>query len=200
MSTVLVRQDLGSEGTSYVTAYLQANTEFGKQLGRLLLATHDIEAGTAWAFVPSPVPKARRAPLTDFETGGLVSRREGTWSAQLQGWWKSLGASKAGFVCVEGALERPSDPFLETFENPVFFCGESVFSYGPLDSDEPPPWFGGATWNPNVAVVAAAPAKPPADRDYIEQRELMRLAADAAAVVIGAWDDDGLVTWEPSAS
>ncbi|MFZ0972491.1 MAG: hypothetical protein WAN22_09705 [Solirubrobacteraceae bacterium] len=42
------------------------------------------------------------------------------------------------------------------------------------------------------------PAKPLPDRDYIEQRELMQLAANAMAVVIGAWDDEGLVIWEPS--
>ena len=68
MSAVLVRRDLGPEGISYVTSYLQSNEEFGKQLGRLLLAAQRIEAGIAWAFVPSPMP-ARRAPLTDFETG-----------------------------------------------------------------------------------------------------------------------------------
>ena len=62
MSAVLVRRDLGPEGISYVTSYLQSNEEFGKQLGRLLLAAQRIEAGIAWAFVPSPMPARRSAP------------------------------------------------------------------------------------------------------------------------------------------
>lgn len=197
MSAVLVRRDLGPEGISYVTSYLQSNEEFGKQLGRLLLAAQRIEAGIAWAFVPSPMP-ARGAPLTDFETGGLVSRREGTWSAQVQAWLASLATANGVFVCVEEGLHRPSDPVLRSLEQPAFFYGDSVFSFGPPESDELPRLLGVATWSPSVSIVTDVPAKPLPDRDYIEQRELMQLAANAMAVVIGAWDDEGLVIWEPS--
>jgi hypothetical protein len=144
------------------------------------------------------MPAARRGPLTDFETGGLVSRREGTLSAQFQAWLASLPAANAVFVCVEDGLHRPSDPVLRSLEQRVFFYGDSVFTYGPPEFAELGLLLGGATWNPSVGIVTDVPAKPLPDREYIEQRELMQLAANTMAVVIGAWDDEGLVIWEPS--
>jgi hypothetical protein len=42
---VLVRRDFDLDGIAYVESYLAANEEFGKQLGSLLLASHDVQAG-----------------------------------------------------------------------------------------------------------------------------------------------------------
>jgi hypothetical protein len=195
---VLVRRDLGSDGIAYVSSYLEASREFGRQLGPLLQASHDVDAGISWAFVPSPLPAARTAPLADFETGGLFSTRDPTWPKALLSWLDSVRGVDAHFVCVEGALERPSDPFLESLDQPVFFCGDSVFYYALLSPDEMPEWwFGGATWRPDVTVITPVPAKLPAHRDEIDQSDLAQLAANAVAVVIGAWDDEGLIFWQP---
>ena len=67
-----------------------------------------------------------------------MSRREGTWSAQFQAWLTSLATPDAVFVCVEDGLRRPSDPVMRSLEQPAFFYGDSVFSYGPPEFDELP--------------------------------------------------------------
>jgi hypothetical protein len=79
-SGVLVRRDFGSVGLEYVRAYLESNEGFGKQLGRLLLDHHEIEKGTAWAYVPDPVLALRGdIALTDFESGGVDPTNGPSW-------------------------------------------------------------------------------------------------------------------------
>jgi hypothetical protein len=144
------------------------------------------------------MPADRRAPLTDFETGGLLSRSDGIWSTQLQDWLTSIAASNAVLICVEDGLDRPSDPVVRDLNHSAFFYEDSVLSYGPPDSNELARLLGGATWNPTVAIVTEISGKQLPDRDYVDQRVLIHLAANATAVVIGAWDDEGLVVWEPA--
>lgn len=119
-------------GRSYLRSYLEANGKCGKQLGPLLIERHDIQVGQLWAYVPSPLPSSRRAPLTDFESGGLYPKSDAEWEHRLSDWLASLEHAGATHVCLEGSYERPSDGFLATYERPVFFCGESVIFYSSL--------------------------------------------------------------------
>lgn len=201
---MLVRRDFGPEGTTYVREYLDANHGFGKLLGRFLLASHDIDHGVAWAFSPARPPPERRAPLTDFETGGVFPKRDPAWAEQFNLWLNSARGKTAApwLLCVEGALERPSDPFLDSYPDwPLFFCGDSVYTYANADSPESDVqrWLGGATWNPNVGIVTERSASlgPLTNRQLVSDAEIAELAARASAIVIGAWDDEGLMFWEP---
>jgi hypothetical protein len=110
------------------------------------------------------------------------------------------GEMRAGplLICAESAMARPTDPFVGLLERPVFFCGESVIDYREIPSegivDE---LIAGATWNPEVAILTPLPPRLPQDRGAISRGELADLAENAVAVVIGAWDDEGLIFWEP---
>lgn len=198
---VLVRHDFELDGIAYVESYLAANGEFGKQLGPLLLASHDVHAGNVWAFVPTEPPAARQAPLSAFETGGLRPKLDPVWQSCVRGWLEAKCGAERLLLCAESALARPSDPFVQRLDRPVFFSGESVIDYRELPSDEiVDELFAGATWNPDVAILTALPQSVPLDRATVSRAELARLAENAVAVAIGAWDDEGLLFWEPGAA
>lgn len=195
---MLVRHDFDRAGIAYVESYLAANGDFGKQLGPLLLASHAVEAGNVWAFLPTELPAARQAPLTDFAAGGLMPKHDPAWRAEVREWLQAKCEAGRLLLCAESALARPTDPFVERLERPVFFCGESVIDYRELPSEEiVDELFAGATWNPEVAMLTALPPHLPQDRGTISRAELAHLAENAVAVVIGAWDDEGLIFWEP---
>ena len=195
---MLVRHDLDLDGIAYVESYLAANGEFGKQLGPLLLASHDVRAGNVWAFLPAQLPVDRQAPLGDFETGGLMRRHDPAWRAEVRDWLQAKCQAGPLLLCAERALARPADPFVERLEEPLFFCGESVIAYRELPSEDiVDEWFAGATWNPDVAMLTVLPPSLPQDRGTISRTELAHLAENAVGVVIGAWDDEGAIFWEP---
>jgi hypothetical protein len=194
---VLVHHEFDVDGIAYVESYLAANGEFGKQLGPLLLKSHDVRAGNVWAFVPSEPPATRQMPLTAFEAGGLFPKRDPAWRAQVRGWLEAKCGAGQLLLCAEDAMARPTDPFLERLEGPIVFCGESVIDYRELPSDGiADELFAGAVWNPDVAILTAAPPRLPNDRETITRAELARLAENAVAVVVGAWDDEGLIFWD----
>jgi hypothetical protein len=194
---VLVRRDLGLEGLDYVGAYLAMNGEFGKQFGPLLLASQDLESGSVWAFVPAALPAGRTAPLTAFEAGGLTPKHDPSWRDLMTAWIAAKCDAGALLLCAEHALGRPTDPFVQGLTQPVFFCGESVIDYRQLPSQEiVDELFAGAMWNPDVAILTTA-AEVPKVRSTVTRAELARLAEKVLPVVIGAWDDEGLIFWAP---
>jgi hypothetical protein len=73
-----------------------------------------------------------------------------------------------------------------------------VIDYREIPSDEiVDELFARATWNPDVAILTQLPPRLPQDRGTLSRDELAHLAENAVAVVIGAWDDEGLIFWEP---
>src|SRR4051794_15925864 len=109
---MLARHEFGPEGVEYVRAYLAANEEFGKRLGRLLLSHHNIDEAIAWAFVPADTPVERR---TAFETGGLFPKRDREWDEVVGNWLHSqVGAptERPRLLCVEDAYSRRQDGWL----------------------------------------------------------------------------------------
>jgi hypothetical protein len=198
---MLVRQDLGPEGLEYFGSYLAMNGEFGKQLGPLLIANHDLQTASVWSFVPVPLAAARAAPLTAFEAGGLVPKRDPASRGLVREWLETKCDAGPLLLCAESALGGPTDPYVARLTQPVFFCGESVIDYRQLPSQEiVDELFAGAVWNPEVAILTDVPDVPdvPDDRSTITRAELAYLAEKAVAVVIGAWDDEGLIFWEPA--
>lgn len=202
---MLVHHDFGTEGLAYVRRYLEANRGFGKLLGAALLRSQGIDEGLVWAFVPAEPRPERRAPLDDFESGGLYPTRDPAWADQFGLWLDEVRGDGQGssIICVEGALHRPSDQFLDSQpEIPVFFCGESVYFYetGNVPAEQVRRWLGGATWKPDVGIVTERPTSldEHPSRQWINRAVLAELATRTKAVVIGAWDGEGLVFWEPA--
>lgn len=194
---MLVARDLGGEGISYVRKYLEANSAFGKQLGKLLLETLDLAQGRAWAFVPDPLPASRAADLVDFDTGGLFRRHGQAWRQEVNRWLAAKVDGRPHLLYAESSLARATDPFVADLAGWRFFCQDSVFECVELPTDEDvADRFGGATWSPDVAIVMPRPARAPEDRTVVSASELAAFAGTTAAFGIGAWDDEGAVFWE----
>lgn len=201
---MVVRHDFGAEGVAYVRSYLEANRGYGKLLGALLLSTCDIEPGVAWAFIPEKLPRERRSPLRDFEDGYLYfqSGRRVPWRDQFSDWLSEACDKQPDpwLVCVEHAMARPSDPWLEARpQEQAFFCGDSVFLYETAESPNVlgKNLLGGAIWDPAVGIITTmASIGKLANRQRLDEFALAKLAAQASAIVIGAWDDDGLIVWQ----
>jgi hypothetical protein len=199
---MLARHEFGPEGVAYLRSYLEANEAFGKRLGRLLLTHHDIERGTAWAFVPVDSPAES---WTDFESGGLFRKVDPTWDEQVGGWLLAeVGQSspRPRIVCVEDALARRQDGWLErNSEHRAFFCGDEVYSYETSDtpSADLTRRLGGATWRPAVGVVTALPngVEHLTNRQSLTPEALEEMAVAATAIIVGAWDDEAFFFWEP---
>lgn len=198
----LIRHQYGPEGYAYVRSYLKSNEGFGGRLGTLL-GRRNIEAGIVWALVPAGSALADRL---DFEQGApfLGQGSHGCPKAQLDEWVRSVLAARSvtPVFCMEDALARRTDGGLERLltQMEAFFCGERVYWFATAASSPTAAllrW--GATWDPNIAMVATLPAdqKDIHHRGSISGELLERMAAAALFVIIGAWDADGFVVWEP---
>jgi hypothetical protein len=185
---MLVRRDLGTEGGDYVRAYLVANRACGKMLGDLLLR-RDIGSGSAWALVPSDVEL--KLPYA-FEAGGVSPRRDPTWAEAVRSWFRQLQASTGVLaVIVEDGLAVSSDAFLSDLKEPIVFCGDSLFWTG-VD----PASVTGASWNPDIGI-AVLQSEVPDPRTTLDTSLIARFAARAPAILIGAWDSEAHIVWQP---
>ncbi len=84
---------------------------------------------------------------------------------------------------------------------PAFLCGDHVYWYatpGPHLADVVrSAW--GAYWQPNVGVITDWPVslEPPAPREEVSEEALSEMASAARAILIGAWDSEAMLIWEP---
>jgi hypothetical protein len=202
---VLIRHQFGSEGHAYLRSYLEANEAFGKRLGRLLLTHHDIDRGRMWAFVPADsLPEHR----TDFARGGLLREVDSSLDEVVGDWLLAelrRPSPAPRIVCVEGALERRTDGWLTKHpEYRVFFCGEDPDTYETTESPLPDldRWCGGADWRPDLGIIAPLPAEIQqlTNRQSVPPDALEEMAAAASVIIVGAWDDEAFLFWQPSAT
>jgi hypothetical protein len=188
---------MGGDGIAYVNRYLEANAAFGKQLGRLLLDRLALEQGSAWAFVPDPLPDDRKVDLADFETGGLLRRHGQQWRQKVMAWISGKVGTEPHVLFVEDGLARPSDPFVASLDGWRLFCQESVIECVELPTEEDiSDRFSGATWNPDIAILIPSPSILPATRTSVSSDALADLVDTASTIGVGAWDDEGAIFWE----
>ncbi len=213
----LVRHEFGPEGAAYIRSYLESNHRFGKRLGRLL-ARRGPEAGTTWAFVPSDSSLHKRRAFEDgglfpdpgeeVEFAGGVLRRvhDPAEEPQIVAWLSDLMVEDSRsnrVLCVDDAHLRRSDFRLLDSQRRVFFCGDDVYEYAlagdPLENPIRQAR-GAASWEPNVAMVSTLPTGVEEgfnSGQSIADEALEAMATAAVAVIVGAWDGEGLVFWEP---
>lgn len=214
------RHELGAEALTYLRRYLDRNARHGKRLGRLL-AQRDVNAGTAWAFLPhEPSPSM----FVDFENGGhnTVDPQldPSEWSTlvdpmfdPIMEWLASVLRDQTGstrMFCVEDRdflrSEITEDPPPAAppgaQRGPLFFCAEDVYEYALADDVEDedfmPPL--GALWQPDVGIVTELPfLSQPVPRGHsVSPEAIERMAANMVAIIVGAWDQEGFIVWEPA--
>jgi hypothetical protein len=193
------RHEFGPEGHEYVRRYLESGADFGKRLGALLLEHHDVERGTVWAF--ARVDGAAEK-LAEFETGGVFPKRDPHWNKQADAWLRERAADGARerVPLVEHPYAKPTDGWLQRNpDSPAVFCGDDVYEYYSAEDDELVGRLGGATWGPRVGVIAPVPERGPRswNRQTLSTDVISYIAAQTVAVMIGAWDDEGWLVWEP---
>ena len=216
---VVERYELGLDAIAYLRSYLARNAEVGNLLGPLV-SQRDLEAGSTWAFLPSATSERARA---NFEAGGLVpqGRRvpnpDGTVFVYLRtdlvdipviewvaGQLDSDASGKA-VICVEDAITRRSHLTRAPSELalPTVLCDDHLYQYASSPSD---PRLGavvrgaqGALWQPHVGIITTWPAHlgPAQPGQDIDHATLAKIAELARAVIVGAWDCEGFLIWEP---
>lgn len=218
-TVIEARYELGPEAVSYLRSYLASNARFGRRLGALL-AHRNLEEGSIWAFFPGePSPLHRR----NFEVGGLYldvcpslyePGSDPSSGADLDEWeidpdeeWIAAALSVSGtpqrVFCVDNCLIRTSD-ITQDPSHRLLFCGEDVYEYA-LPGElrwEMVSLAGGATWQPNVGIITSEPSVthsvPWGER--ISPETLEQMAMSAVAIIVGAWDGEGHMIWEPGDS
>lgn len=205
-----MRHDFGPEGSAYVLTYLRASGRLGP-----LLRQRDIESGATWALVPSASPPDQRA---DFAHGGLfpapgppIPAPQGVLAPKFDpssdpqitsALSRLLSRSHATqrLLCVELAYARRTDPHVAACPSgQMFVCGDDVYAYATAANPMAPiaRRLGGATWQPNVGIVTHLPHGLDLPLGVVDPEALEAMAGAATAIIVGAWDAEGLLFWEP---
>lgn len=154
-------------------------------------------------MVPATSSPAHRL---DFERGlpFFGEGPDGSPKSSVEEWLRasvSAPSPTPRIFCMEDAVARRTDGAVERLltEKKAFFCGDAVYWYGTADSPQDSALRASARWDPNIAMVTTPVTgqKNIEHRDFVSPAMLERMAAAALAVIIGAWDADGFVVWEP---
>jgi hypothetical protein len=88
--------------------------------------------------------------------------------------------------------------FCGPMSGPCFSDGESVLFCSLLTGStlDPDLRIGGAAWMPDITLITGV-ATPLDNRATVGQEYLVAAIDNARAVIVGAWDDEGLIFWEP---
>lgn len=198
----IIRHEFGPDGVAYLREYLDSSEGFGKRLGPLL-KTRELDAGTITAFVPSHSTLQQRM---DFGRGGLFTEAgdgETSGTPALQQWIRDMFASPGSpprLLCVEDALGRRTDAMPATSSSRArYFCGDDVYWCTTNPEDAAGLLRPSATWTPNVAIVTLLPCgwSDVRSEGSLDPAVLRGMAHAAIAVIVGAWDAEGWLIWEP---
>lgn len=215
----LIQHEFGPEAIAYLRSYLANNERRGKRLGKLI-ARRDLEAGTVWSFVPPESSPETLANLTDEplfastpivfdEHGHSWQRKHDPWKdPEVIEWLDGLLARpeiSPWIVCSEDVRASRTDSWVaEHPEYDLFFCGDEVYMYASDGSvghpaDAIADAAGHAVGNPSVGIVTTLPPDSKIEnRRSLTEQTLEEMAAGAVAVVVGAWDEEGFLVWEPA--
>lgn len=180
----------------YVRQQLALHAVGERLLGRPLLEV-DLTRGRLWALVP--VERAAEA-AADLEFDAIRSdaEREALMAETARQLRPRLEGSPARLLviehwkAVEDLHEAPAHAFL---------VGDSEFDYvTSVDSDELiAELLGSVLWFPTVGLIGRKPARAalPGTRE-LTPTHVEEIVAGLDLLLIGAWDADGYVFWEPA--
>ena len=196
----LVRHVFGSEGGAYVRRYLEANRDYESRLskghaGGPLLAHHDIERGVVWSLIPDAAPQDY---VARFEHGGVFEGSRLRPEPALRSWLTDLLGAPRSVVLTEHVLGRRTDSYYRLRpDDPVVFCDDAPYEFA--DATDVARALsrlrGDIRWRPDLAFVTTADGLTPGLTLSLDQ--LDALATEARAILVGAWDDTGIICWEP---
>lgn len=214
----LVRHEFGWEAVVYLRRYLEHNERWGKRLGKLL-ARRDLESGTVWSFVP---PESSPETLADLREGALYANTPILVDEEGHGWqrkhqpdsdpevieWVDGRLAALGpqprLICSEDAYATRTEVGLVS-EYPWderFFCGDDVYAYATADGcirHALAHAVGDASSDPSIGMVTTVPPELEiVNRQSLDEQKLEEMADAAFAVIVGAWDKEGLLFWEPA--
>ena len=191
------RHQFGPEGHAYVRRYLESGARFEKRLGALLLDHHDVDGGSVWAFVRADSPPEK---LAAHETGRLFPKGDPDWATQADRWLRESLSGDDRVLLIEHPYAKPTDGWLRNnADRRVLVCGDDLYECYLAEDGELVGWLGGATWEPYTGVIAPASPDLPGEgeRRLVQPELISSLSEGALAVIVGAWDDEGWIVWEP---
>jgi len=195
--------DLGASGIAYVKECLES----GKTLAKLLLQTHDLNAGRAFTQLPASVGDAA---AKDFDSGGKLPELYPR-TTNLQpvpdsdflvmpriNWF--LSESSANICILEDSSATPTDPFLQSLSTRYSAFQDEVYHLicQPDNNSETitktlrqaSSWLtiGALTSAPQEMGVCAQPGE-------LELSSLTTLGEKTQEIIVGAYDGEGYVIW-----
>jgi hypothetical protein len=185
------RLDLGSAGLDYVSTRLDAGRSLSKKVAQLV----DLDEGVVFTYLPAPLPEV--TPQT-FRTGGVASVRisEEMVEAVIR---RHLAEAKA-VLLGENPMANCSDPWVHIQPEGVVCYRDEVYHIGYRDGSGALSIRGAlksARALPGeVSIVTTWIGKPPTSAWPGRLSDVSHLAANATAVVVGAFDGEGYVIWE----
>lgn len=186
---------LGAGGTAWVRSSLQQ----GRSVSAAVLGAVDLAAGTARAIVPDGTTPERASALA---TGG----RSNVWDAgeALDAVLAELALDGAATLVVEHAYALPTDAWVsDRHHDTVATTADAVVHWLTLPAPGEAGRFvlrKGGGYPTNAFVVAA----PPADLGLAAMATVDGLpaavAGGVAAIMVAAYDAEGVVVWRPAGS
>jgi hypothetical protein len=165
----------------------------GNALAHEILGVCDLATGVASAAVPPGFPADG---LDHPQWGqGMVSRRRSDEAlADL------IGGATPRLVVVEDPLMRPTDPVFERHARESFVFQSEVYHWRLRRQAEPYRLIGEFLnrWisYPFIAVVVRS-SRPYDAGEEVTYEEIRRLAMSVESVVVGAYDNEGYIVWQP---
>jgi hypothetical protein len=193
---MLQRIELTTRANRQILRELAHNRQCERLLGALL-STLPFDHGTAWALVPA---NSAFAAEEDFDEGIFSPDEEELLPDQLAEWVvNKLRADSDGFPIV--AFEYWTDIEDDAGVGRTFRIGQSLFDYADRDASlaTVAHLLGSSLWFPTVGLIGNLPRDLVGiDRCETDISTLEHLVTTLDAVLVGAWDAEGYVVWEPS--
>lgn len=187
--------DLDASHLAYVRQQLALHGAGGRVLGRRLLE-RGLGEGRLWAMVPV-ARSAESAADLEFDAIRSDEEREALMLETARALRPLLADSGPSLLALEWC--NPVE-YLSGGSDQAFLVGDSEFQYASAaDGDDViSDVLGGALWFPSVGVIGAVPggvALP--DTRELTPEHVEEILDGLKLVLVGAWDADGYVFWEP---
>lgn len=186
----------------------------GLGLSRRVLAAGDPATRGGELLALAGAPAGMRKEALGLRAS-LEDGVEGSFAGAVAGLAALLGANPGGgpgsgsraagrVLVIEDELSPPGDPVLADHADHVFLCGSEVFHWRPvdaaLDAAAVTELLGSSTSGyPTNGFVVTADTSAWGPFAALSEADLDRLAASVEAVVVSAYDAEGLLWWAPAA-